>query len=224
MPKFTKDAAETTETPTLEDITLKLGEADSLKKSSDKDRTKYKDLFFATATAMLSEGPLARKTVEIPKGTEGVEDFILSHNPGWSLMQVSEDETKAVLEQDPKYLPFQFINPKDGKVYARSVREGSPMLDDDRLKVEDPDLYEEVTDIPGISLLRDFMDWIGGDSDDLDSVFDFAAEYEDRFPRVLKPLDDLSAQQIEDLKPYIYEGPKTVVLNAPRKAKPEEMD
>lgn len=87
---------------------------------------------------------------------------------------------------------FEFVNATDGFVYTRQISKGAPSLDDERLREEDPELWEEITYVP---------------------------EPE----RTLKPLDDLTPEQLARLGDYLVAGRQTVKLGAPKKVKPEDL-
>lgn len=88
--------------------------------------------------------------------------------------------------------PFEHVNKKDGFVYTRQISKAAPSLDDERLREEDPELWEEITYIP---------------------------EPE----RVLKPLEELSPEQLAKIGEYLVAGRVSVKLGAPKKAKPEDI-
>lgn len=44
--------------------------------------------------------------------------------------------------------PFEFVNESDGFLYSRQISQGAPSLDDEKLKREDPELWEEITYVP----------------------------------------------------------------------------
>lgn len=209
----------------LIEITSSLGKADETQKSSKKDRDRYKDEFFETANDVLASRDLAQKTYSIVKDIKNPEEFASNRNPGWIVINISKTSEgySVLLEEDPSFMPFVFVNQNDKKVYNRSIREGSLLLDDDLLKEEDPDLYDEVTQTPNADIIWDFLNEFDDSGLD-DSLIQYIDDNPNKFPRILKSLDDLTESQIDDLQPYMYQGPKTVALNAPRKAKPEELN
>lgn len=44
--------------------------------------------------------------------------------------------------------PFEFVNESDGFLYSRQISQGAPSLDDEKLRKEDPELWEEITHVP----------------------------------------------------------------------------
>lgn len=229
MPKFKKPEDSEEKPKSLEAITFSLGEADVAQKVGKKDRDKLKDEFFALINEKLKAEDRARKVFKVSTSLvdrDAVDEYAALRNPGWLVLDVALGEGDAwevQLEEDPAFMPFVFVNPLDEKVYARSVRDGSLMLDDERLKEDDFDLYDEVTYVPGIAVIEDFLSMFGDHGMD-EHLYGYAEDNPDKFPRVLRPLGELTEEQIADLGPYIYESKKTTALNAPRKAKPEELD
>jgi hypothetical protein len=57
-----------------------------------------------------------------------------------------EPSYEVILEEDPALRPFSFVNREDGKVYSRVIVEGSPYLDDEALRVDDPELWDRITE------------------------------------------------------------------------------
>ena len=94
---------------------------------------------------------------------------------------------KILDEKIGKGEAFEFVNKKDGLVYSRQISRGAPSLDDDRLRKEDPELWDEITYVP---------------------------EPE----RTLRPLEDLSPEQLAKVSSYLLPGKITPKLGAPRKA------
>ena len=43
---------------------------------------------------------------------------------------------------------FEYVNKTDGLVYSRQISNGAPLLDDERLREEDPELWDQITYIP----------------------------------------------------------------------------
>lgn len=179
----------------LNDITSKLGESYDIWKDGEKAKNKLRDTFFNTVNRELSEQVAPQIVAEFP--TEDEEDALRRAQRQYVRHRVIstskvEGGYQVVLEEDPELRPFSYLNKTDGRVYQRIVSEGSPVLDDDALKDENPELWEAIT--------------------------------EEVTERKLKPLENLSPEQIEELSPYISLPKPQVRLAAPRKAKPEELD
>lgn len=88
--------------------------------------------------------------------------------------------------------PFEYVNKQDGMIYSRQISKAAPSLDDDRLREEDPELWEQITYIPEPQ-------------------------------RTLRPLEDLSPEQLAKVGEYLVAGKVTTKLSAPKKAKPEDL-
>lgn len=53
---------------------------------------------------------------------------------------------EVILEEDPALRPFSFVNKEDGQVYSRVIVEGSPYLDDEALRKDNPELWDRITE------------------------------------------------------------------------------
>lgn len=224
-------------------ITKEFGLEYSAAKSSDKKMKQLQREFFDAATEMLSQQSLARKTVEVPEGANA--EWLEQHYPGWKVVSSlrpgkEPDIWEAVLEEDPAKLAFTYVNPDDHMVYARTTAQGTPMLDDERLRDEDPELWEQISDYPEpwFGLVRDAMKeaFTAGANIDhglnrVDSLYEINSRglvanfLRDRgIERVLKPIDELTDEQLQALQDYLVPAPVTVRLVPPRKAKQEELE
>lgn len=117
------------------------------------------------------------------------------YNPRYCIDESREAENgfEFIMLERPEFMPFLYVNVADEMVYQRQVTDGSQVLDDDRLQVEDPGLYKAVTfELPwGV--------------------------------RMVRPFDSLTPEQLGAISDYIYRGKPTVKLPAPRPAKDEEL-
>lgn len=186
---------------------------------------------FQAFTKDITGTALARKSVQHPEGLDGIEvlHWIKTNHPGWRfLSSPSAGSTYIVLEEDPTVKKFTWINHATGRVYGRTYAEGSPTLDDDRLKRDDPDLWERVSSWsePWWSLVRGAiksqtsMPWS-------DAALDAATDgylREQDVQRVVKDPATLSDTELSALQPYLSPGKLTVRLVPPRDAKPEELE
>jgi hypothetical protein len=133
----------------LSSATQKLGNAYRNWKSFEKEKNEAKDEFFNLATEEVADGPASR-VERIYGPTEGdVLGRVIQRFPAWILKECDPIEDSGyftvLLEEDPKFHSFTFVNPEDGMVYSKQVVSGAPYLDDDLLQEMDPELYEEVT-------------------------------------------------------------------------------
>lgn len=136
---------------TLASVTKRLGrrydkwkDAERLKKESQQD-------FFELATVEVNKDEsLARKTVYVYGELKEAREHIAQYHPGWIVetYQHSDqvgDEIAFVLVEDPQYKPYKYVNRDLGLVFEREIRQGSVTLDDERLRKEDPELWQRVT-------------------------------------------------------------------------------
>jgi hypothetical protein len=182
---------------TLEVVTQELGKAHADTKDGEARLKKRRLEFFSLAQEAVASKTLARRTVSVAEfdSEDEAKVWLERHYPTFRLIEfdLREDDIVAILEEDPEKQPFVFVNPVDKKVYRKQVVGGSPMLDDDALKEEDPELWERITFVP---------------------------EPERR----LKAQDELEAEDLAKMQKYMYPGPPTIKLAAPRKAKDQEIE
>lgn len=190
----------------LATITQRLGKAHAESKKAEKELKESRAEFFdAVDEEIISTETLARQTIELPpdipfpvdEDDRGVMDYVKRFYPGWRLVDVGAKEHTYIIEEDPAFKKFVYVNHEDGNVYRRNVAQGGPSLDDDRLKSENPELWERITEVRVIPQQE---------------------------TRVLKDLEDLPDQDFAAIQEYLVPGPMTVKLDAPRKAKPDELD
>lgn len=199
---------------TLDDATLVLGEEYREWKDHEKNKDDAKAQFFNNVVEeilrQVEEGEITLRT-KIAEITVATLDPSLAElrlkmkNPRFVIKslrpRVSEDESwegpftfEAILEEDPFYLPFYHVNLDDGFKYERRCDDGAIMLDDDRLKEDDPGLYKRVM---------------------------FELPWGDYVPIPTEKLDSKDQLAIRD---YLYQKEPTIKLPAPRKASDEELE
>jgi hypothetical protein len=147
MPKFEKPRAP-------EEIAVEIGEAHSAKGKLEKLRKEFFDYIRDQKKAT----KLARRSVRVDKEKyelAAAEERAVKLNPGYRRITTVErdDHWKILLEQDPNFLGDSYITgSKDepGVVVTKTIRSGSSLVELDRLKQDDPDLYEQVTFIPPV--------------------------------------------------------------------------
>jgi hypothetical protein len=183
--------------PKIEDVTRAFAVEHGVKATAEKEMAKLRKLFFDLIE--IPETDLARQTIYVE--AEDPEAYVAVMYPKWRIVNyktvAAEDEPpewKVIIQEDPTKKTFQYVNPIDKKVYQRTVAEGAPDIDMERLKVEDMILWNAVTFRP--------------------------PEPE----RELKPLDELTEDEREALKNYLTPGKLTNRMEAPRDAKPEELE
>ena len=201
----------------LTEITRHFGATYKLSKDWDKLKAGAQKEFFAAATQELEQTRLPQKIVE------GDLSRIEVHYPGWRV--ISNDDDQVTLEQDPSLMDFVFINPEDGMVYRRSVTHQAEMLDDERLRAEDPELWKEISEWnPAQKKMIDCAaDYFGSSSFfslvSLDRLYNYVG-----MERIPKSTSEWTTEQAERLRPYLVPGTVSVKLTAPRQATEEELE
>lgn len=187
----------------LSEITKLLGIAHAESKKAEKELKTYRSEFFeAIDDEIISTETFARQTITFipPKTEDDAEDLITYVNrfyPGWRIVDVGSKRNTHIIEEDPAFKKFVYVNHEDGNIYRRNVSQSGPSLDDERLKRENPKLWERITEVKIIPRQE---------------------------TRVLKDLETLPNKDFSEIQEYLVPGPMTVKLDAPRKAKPDELD
>jgi hypothetical protein len=219
---------------TLDAITEDFGDTYATVKDVTKEKTLLQNEFFAAATAELETRQLARKTVmfDIERyGATNMTEWVTIYHPGWRFIEVNDQD--LLIEEDPALLSFTYVNKIDKTVYGRDTVRQSPQLDDERLREEDPDLWQEISSWPEpwYSLVYGAMK-TARYCNDVDDVFLNDADMQlavetylrhEKVQRVLRPIDELDDEQIEALQEYLVPGSVSVKLRPPREAKEEEL-
>lgn len=133
----------------IDQVTRRLGEVYRNWKDSEKEKNKLREEFFELASQSFDDNTRATKVVHVGKiGTyDAAREYAIHKNPFWTVTEIhlEEDEYFVRMEEDFTLKPFAFVNQEDGMVYQRTVVEGEVLLDDERMKVEDPELWKEIT-------------------------------------------------------------------------------
>jgi hypothetical protein len=213
----------------LIEITLDLGINHEVNKTAKKDLDTSRGEFFEAATKALEEGILAQRSVGIPRTLGGqrdlVETWAAKWYPGWRVVSVDDDE-KVQLEEDPSLKKFVYVNKEDGRVYQRNAIQGNPSLDDDALKADDPELWERISrpvPYPDTERLQEFCDFADVPYDTMMSWVETKQSGDD-WARVLIDPEEMSDADMAAMQPYLVPAPVTLRLEAPRDAKPEELE
>lgn len=215
----------------LIDITLDLGINHEVSKTSKSELEKSRGEFFDAATQTLETGILAKRTVEAPKALGGHRDLIETWaerwHPGWRVIATddSEDNPAVQLEEDPSLKKFTFVNPDDGKVYTRNAIQGNPSLDDEQLKLDDPDLWVRISNpvpYPELDRLQEFCEFMDISYPDMMGWVQTKESGTD-WPRVLIPIEEMSNEDFAQIEKYLVPAPISLRLESPRKAKPEDI-
>ncbi|HEY5443063.1 MAG TPA: hypothetical protein VIJ87_01050 [Pyrinomonadaceae bacterium] len=180
----------------MNEETKQLGEAYRQWKDAEKSKNVARDKFFRAVTEEL-EQEIPPQVVERVEASDDEQALRIAQrrfvrHRVVDVARVSDTEYDVILEEDASLRPYSYINRDDGTVYRRIISEGTPILDDEALRDESPELWEAIT--------------------------------EEVVERKLKPLDKLTPEETEALRPYIAMPKPQVKLGAPRKATQEELD
>jgi hypothetical protein len=182
--------------PTLEQVTAEFGKAHTEEAEAKSRMEKYRKQFFDLLKAAIPKTELARQTIYYEG--DDPDTHIATLYPKWKILKKEvthlDGEWRILIEEDPERKSWQYINPQDGKVYRRTVKESAPSIDTVRLQEEDPGLWEAITIQPPPP------------------------------ERVLKPLSDLDDEQKDKLRGYLLPPKLTNVMEKPREAKAEEVE
>lgn len=205
---------------TPDQIAPDLGEVYWFWKDSEAEKEILRKQFFDACTQAAIDKGLAQKTVIVPDdivGTETIGEFTERYNSGWKVISVHG--AKVLIEEDPALKGTTEVvilsgpvedrngNLHPGYVVTKTIVGGSAMVDTERMEQLDYDLYEHITQFKGFA-----PDW------DMGSVI-LDLLIENDWPREIR--SDLNEQDIESIKEYSYEGPRSAKLNV-RYAKPDE--
>lgn len=189
--------------PKIEDVTRAFGKAHAAKAAAEATMKKFRQLFFDLIE--IPEEQLARQSIYIDRVGDTPTDpevYVATLYPKWKILSkqrftVDEDgdtEWKLIIQEDPEKKSYTYINPIDGLVYTHSVAESAPSVDMERLKSEDPHLWQTITFQPPLP------------------------------ERQLKPLDDLTEVQKDKLRNFLTPPALQHKMLSPRKPKPEELE
>lgn len=165
-------------------------------KECEKKKNHKKDAFFRWATDQVQENEPATIIVTVEATTAGEASY------------------KAE-EENPRMVQDEVRTIKEGETYEVLLKENPEFRD---FTYIDPDLKQVFTKkvVAGSTRL-----------DDETLKADDPGFYEEitvlPTERVMKPLEDLTPEQLAKLQEYLSEGKPTVKLLAPRKAKAEEL-
>lgn len=219
----------------LDTLVRELGEVYFIRKEADDEQKKYRNEFFEAATEATKEEVLARLVVQTPQDITSEAEaraYAERYYPGYVAGEVTHKKGSGwsvSIEEDPALKTFEYAveveggiedakgNTHPGYRIVRTSRAGSAVLDDERLREKDPDLWNEITTIENYDLIEDLLYQGNVDRDDIDALIDSSG-----LPRVLKPIEDLEPEDVEKIKPYMHEGPRSVALNV-YYAKEEEL-
>ena len=221
-----------TGTIAIEDIGTVLGEVYFIEKDAKDELSKLRLDFFQAAAASFTPKELARKTVQIPEDidADGADAYVEKYFPGYRF--VSNKDRSYLIEDDPDFKPYTLVIPLDpwtvmvkdeevevfGYVIIKEVRSGTPQIDDARMKLADPGLYDAVTRPQGYDWIFAMLSDFSVEAREVDDMI------QQRLPSdwPVELRDDLTPEEVEEIRPYTYEGKKTLALKV-RYAKESEV-
>lgn len=218
----------------IKTVTREFGKRYLKVKQEEAKKSELQKEFFEIATAEIAKRSLSTQVIEVPD-VDNPSDWIQERYPGWQIVSVQGWEStspekgshyNAIIKEDPALMAFTYLNPADRCVYARTTTQGPPSLDDERLRKEDPDLWERITvwPEPWYSLVVDVYKHLWDEWQD--GLEDLAANFlRDRgVQRVLRPIESLSNDELDSLQEYLVPGKVSVRLVPPRPAKRDELE
>lgn len=212
----------------LTTVTKKLGKNHQKKNEVEETLKKDRQKFFDEVTRELARKPLAQKTVERPEAGD-LYEWVNTYHPGWIL--IDEIENSLLLQEDPTQIRFAFVNHSDGKIYQRNAVQGAPFLDDEALAEDHPEVWKRIsepTHPEWLPIINEFINFIGdplaGVDDDLEGKFFRYITEKDDWPRELIPIEDINDEDLPIFMKYMVPGRISLRLEAPRNAKPEELN
>jgi hypothetical protein len=134
--------------PSLKEVTAEFGKAHAEEAAAKGRMEKYRKQFFDLLKAAIPKTELARQTIYYEG--EDPDIHIATLYPKWEIIKANvidgnPPEWSLVIEEDPERKSWQYLNPEDGQVYRRTVKESAPQVDLERIEKEDPDLYFSLT-------------------------------------------------------------------------------
>jgi hypothetical protein len=211
----------------VETIAYEIGEVYFIEKDAKDEKERLKSVLFQAITDAFASEELAQKTVQVPEDIPAAEAdaFVLKYHPGWRLVEGAElrSTDTVLIEEDPAFKQDAIIvevkggvpdhkDPKKthpGYKVTKTVRSGSAMLDEERLKKVNRGLYDAIMEPQGISWIADMLYHQNVDSDDIQDVLD--EWIPENWPLTLR--EDLNDEERSEMAEFTYEGPKSLALN-----------
>lgn len=206
-----------------EEIVADLAPAYKEWKGGEKTKNKLKTEFFDSITEYLKKSGVQAEDLiyVIASSPDEAIEIAEKQNPGWVVDDWRDHPTEPrayeiIIRENPEFQPFTIEY--DGQIWGRQVAEGSTMLDDERLKADNPDLWIEVSSYPYQDLLEDIAYEAGMHHHEVE---DYVARQciAHGIERSLKPMNEISEGLLAELKNYTYIGTPTVKLPSPKKVK-----
>ncbi len=231
----------TAKQPDLTKITTKFGQLYDRASKANEIKQKAQESFFNALTQILETKVLKQQIVDKKYDDLTAQEFIDRYYPGWRILHTQDN--LLTIEEDPKYLKNIFVNKEDGRVYGRTVAQSSQQLDNERLIVENPDLWNQITEWPEpwYSLIYNFTFSLFCHVDyytnaDADKYKPDYPSQEERFKqeldeylsnnglqKTIKNPEKWTDEQLSLVSEYMVPGKISIRLVAPRAATEEEL-
>jgi len=146
--------------------------------------------------------------------------FISRQYPGWRLVSVNDDGLQAVIEEDPKFMKFSFVNKENSRVYQRTNTQAGSSLDNERLREENPELWDQVTTWPEpwYTLIYEFaIATAATTQEELEAELDKYLKAQG-MQRILKSPEEWSDDEFKAISKYIIPGSISTRIIKPRDA------
>ena len=207
--------------PNLNKITQDFGRTYRQVEELSNRKNKRQIKMFNAFTEAIKNQTLSQQIVEHLDLEYSAQEYVNTYYPGWILK--SQDGTKLLVEQDPTIIKFPYVNHEDGYVYGRTFSQSGPSLNDEKIREEDPDLWEQITQWPEplYSIANDVAQFFAGHND-IDHGIQVIFETH-QIERVLKSPSEWTDDQKERMAKYWLPGRLAVRLVPPRRATPEEL-
>jgi hypothetical protein len=207
----------------LDIITSKFGHVYAQSKAYTNDKDTAQKLMFESFTQAAKNGALAQRIIDNPSRLSNAE-YVQKNFPGWRLVKARNHRT-VMIEEDPEFVKYTYINKSDGMVYGRTVAESGLSLDDTALREDNPELWNQISEWPEplYTMLWQIIDrWAGYPAESDELVIAMMSDF--GIQRKVRPPSDWTPEQTEAVGPYMIPGKLTVRLVVPRKATEEELE
>jgi hypothetical protein len=208
----------------LDTITQDFGLAYAGAKNSTTFKDSVQKAMFAAFTEAAKSGALAQRLIDNLSDLPNA-DYVERNFPGWRLVSTTQrDPRKIMIEEDPAYVKYTYINRIDGMVYGRTVAESGMSLDDVALREANPDLWKSISYWPEPleDILTDIVDRFAGfPAESTELVEQILQDF--GIDRHIRPPGEWTSEQTEAVGDYMVPGKLTVRLITPRKATEEEL-
>lgn len=146
----------------IDDIVAKLSKSYHAEKEAKKEKEQRRADFFQTITDQFSEDDLAEDLAVVEADSEEEAYAQAEANyPTYNVIAAREHPDlegrwEVIIQENPEYKSFSIT--VEGEIWQRQTSVGAPMVDDEKLAAEDPELYELVTEVPTKRVMKPLKD------------------------------------------------------------------